>query len=117
MDKLLTNIDRSRKVACILYPSAENYDCEEVLEQMKAFAKAGECVMLWILHDKDLDESGAIKKPHYHVAFKFTNRRYISSLRKQFTKLPADVPFIDIDDFAFYVLYMLHYENGGQDEA
>lgn len=37
----------------------------------------------YILHDKDFNDKGEIKKPHYHVMLKFDNARTITSLSKE----------------------------------
>lgn len=36
-----------------------------------------------ILHDKDVDDNGQIKKSHYHVILKFPQARYVSAIAKE----------------------------------
>lgn len=53
---------QDRKFELVLYPDSNSYDCMEVIEKAKKFFS------LWafILHDKDIDDDGVIKKAHYH---------------------------------------------------
>lgn len=46
----------------ILYPDAENYDCQEVLKRLPLVFQS----YAYILHDKDSDSQGVLKKPHFH---------------------------------------------------
>lgn len=46
----------------VLYPDAENYDCQEVLKRLSFVFQS----FAYILHDKDSDSQGVLKKPHYH---------------------------------------------------
>lgn len=36
----------------------------------------------YILHDRDIDADGQLKKPHYHVLLEFVNPRSVSSVAK-----------------------------------
>lgn len=36
-----------------------------------------------ILHDKDIDNYGEIKKPHYHIVIRFKNAKWSSSLAEE----------------------------------
>lgn len=55
--------EQCRRFCGILYPDAENYDCDHVLESIKSYFDD----WAFILHDKDVvDESGELKKAHYH---------------------------------------------------
>lgn len=46
----------------ILYPDAENYNCDEVLDRIKSFFSE----WAYIVHDSDVNERGELKKPHIH---------------------------------------------------
>lgn len=46
----------------VLYPDASNYNCDDVLERLKAFFPQ----FAYIVHDMDVDENGELKKPHIH---------------------------------------------------
>ena len=52
-----------RSYCGILYPDAENYNCDDVLETIRNYFDK----WAYVLHDKDvLPETGEQKKPHYH---------------------------------------------------
>ena len=46
----------------VLYPDATNYNCDEVLERLKALFPQ----FAYIVHDMDVDDNGELKKPHIH---------------------------------------------------
>lgn len=46
----------------VLYPDATNYNCDEVLERLKAFFPQ----FAYIVHDMDVTDGGELKKPHIH---------------------------------------------------
>ena len=46
----------------VLYPDANNYNCDEVLERLNAFFPQ----LAYIVHDMDVDDNGELKKPHIH---------------------------------------------------
>ena len=51
-----------RKFELVLYPDSTSYDCQTVLSKACAYFNE----WAYILHDKDLDENGQPKKPHFH---------------------------------------------------
>ena len=46
----------------VLYPDAENYNFEAVLARLKALFP----MLAYVIHDKDTDENGELKKLHVH---------------------------------------------------
>lgn len=46
----------------VLYPDATNYNCDAVLERLKALFPQ----FAYIVHDMDVDDNGVLKKPHIH---------------------------------------------------
>lgn len=53
---------QSRNFLGVLYPDSTSYDCEKVLSRLEdTFADYA-----YVLHDKDVDENGELKKPHIH---------------------------------------------------
>lgn len=59
-----------RKFCGVLYPDAENYVCDDVLETIRNYFDK----WAYILHDKDImPESGELKKPHYHWVASLNN--------------------------------------------
>ncbi len=68
---------RYRSFMTILYPEDETHEC--ALQYIEEFYSE----YAYILHDKDIDEKGEIKKPHYHVIIKVKNAMTISALAKE----------------------------------
>ena len=67
---------RSRTIALLLYP--ENEEHKKALELIKAnYDHIG------ILHDKDFDENGVVKKPHYHIIVRCKNAVWNTALCKE----------------------------------
>lgn len=46
----------------VLYPDAQNYNFEAVLARLKALFP----MLAYVIHDKDVDENGELKKLHVH---------------------------------------------------
>lgn len=74
---------QDRKFTCILYPDATNYaqTCQEILDYRLTCGFFSE--WFYILHDKDLNDDGTLKKPHYHVVVTKSNPSTIKIISKQ----------------------------------
>lgn len=57
-----------------------------------------------ILHDKDIDEKGELKQPHYHLYLKFINARTCQSIIKQFEGAHVEIPINETQS----IKYLLH---------
>lgn len=64
---------------------------------------------IYILHDKDFDENGVIKKEHYHVILRFPNQRNISTLAKKLNI--GENNFYEIKSFTGQLRYLIHYDD------
>lgn len=53
---------QDRKFWGILYPDSTTYNCSAVIEIIQSYFTE----WAWILHDKDLEPDGTLKKPHIH---------------------------------------------------
>lgn len=75
-------MERSRTFTFVFYPDEKNFldIMEEVINQDTAF----------ILHDKDINDDGKLKKPHYHVVVKFKDAKTCTSVAKIFHLLNSD---------------------------
>lgn len=51
-----------RKWELVLYPDAENYNCQEVILKAQSFFES----WAYVLHDCDITDDGTPKKSHYH---------------------------------------------------
>lgn len=67
---------RARTFCLVLYEEDETH--RKAIEKIK---KSYDYAM--ILHDKDTDENGAIKKEHYHIVIQFKNAKWNSSLAEE----------------------------------
>lgn len=91
----------------VLYPDSETYDCEKVLERIKDFFE----LSCWCLHDKDTDENGELKKPHYH----WVGQRSACTLDFVATSLELSPNSIEYcRKFKRSVRYLIHADNLGK---
>lgn len=85
----------------ILYPDAENYNCDEVLDRLKSFFPD----WAYIVHDSDVNEEGELKKPHIH----WVGRRSACTL--DFVASSLKIPENDIEfcrKFKRSIRYLVH---------
>lgn len=67
---------KDRKYQGVLYPDSESYCCDDVLNILKSTFPE----FAYILHDKDVDENGELKKPHIHWVGRLKAARYLAAL-------------------------------------
>ncbi len=67
---------KDRKFQGVLYPDSESYCCDDVLNILKSTFPE----FAYILHDKDTDENGELKKPHIHWVGRLKAARYLAAL-------------------------------------
>ena len=85
----------------VLYPDAENYNCDAVLERLKFFFPE----WAYIVHDMDVNENGELKKPHIH----WVARRSACTL--EFVATSLEIPENDIEycrKFKRSIRYLVH---------
>lgn len=91
---------RDRKFSLLLYPEDSTHmDALELIK--KSYDHA------FILHDKDTDENGELKKPHYHVLIRWTgNVRWNTSVA---TELGITTNYIQkVKNFDRALEYLIH---------
>lgn len=91
----------SRSFLGVLYPDAENYSCDVVLERLKSFFPE----WAYIVHDMDVNENGELKKPHIH----WVGQRSACSL--EFVSTSLEIPANDIEycrKFKRSIRYLVH---------
>lgn len=90
-----------RSFAGTLYPDSESYDCEHLL----SIIRSKFIDWAYILHDKDTDESGVLKKPHIHWVGRATPR--CLSVVAGFLGLPENNIEV-VKNFDNTVCYLIH---------
>lgn len=55
---------------------------------IRAIENLGKCEYAYILHDKDKDEKGILKKPHFHIVINMENATSVFTIAKKFDILP-----------------------------
>lgn len=94
---------RVRTIGLILYPENDNHRLalDYIIHNFENY--------IYILHDRDFNENGEIKKSHYHVILHFDNARTIKTLAKK----------INVEENLFYHIkslngqlrYLIHYDD------
>lgn len=90
-----------RSFAGTLYPDSESYDCETLLSTIRSkFID-----WAYILHDKDVNENGELKKTHIHWVGRATPR--CLSVVSNFLGLPENDIEV-VKNFDNMVMYLIH---------
>ena len=90
-----------RSFAGTLYPDSESYDCEKLLSTIRSkFID-----WAYILHDKDVNENGELKKSHIHWVGRATPR--CLSVVSNFLGLPENDIEV-VKNFDNMVMYLIH---------
>lgn len=92
---------KSRKHCLLLYPEDSSHmSAISYIEQNYSYA--------YILHDKDINqETGEIKKPHYHVIISFNSAKWRSALSKE---LNISENYIqNCNNYEKALEYLIHY--------
>lgn len=90
-----------RSFAGTLYPDSESYDCEQLL----SIIRSKFIDWAYILHDKDVDDNGELKKSHIHWVGRATPR--CLSVVSNFLGLPENDIEI-VKNFDNMVQYLIH---------
>jgi hypothetical protein len=85
----------------LLYPEDSTH--VEALEKIKAYEYA------LILHDKDLDKDGNVKKPHYHVVLSLKNAQWCTAIAKELGITPNYIQQIRNEESALE--YLIHFND------
>lgn len=104
--------EQSRRFCGILYPDADNYDCDYVLETIKSYFDE----WAYILHDKDVvEESGELKKAHYHWVGGLKNPVQISTVINRLEVPGQSIEYVrkrgGKDNWKGAVRYLVHDAN------
>ena len=94
---------RSRKFQILAYPESS----PNLITTLKEFGWD----FVAILHDKDKNKDGSIKKPHWHVYLSFINACYNTSICKQLS-LPGNfVRKMELTNEIKFLAYLTHYQS------
>ena len=92
----------NRYFVAVIYPDDKNYN-RYIDNIMKYYTE-----VTYILHDKDTDENGELKKPHTHILFKVgKNPRNIKSIAEE-SEIP--IQYIEGCNKDNMLLYFIHYK-------
>lgn len=72
---------KSKYFCCILYPDSTTYDTDNVI---KALAEEHLTFAVSPLHDRDIEDNGTAKKPHFHLLVAFSSATTLSNIRGWF---------------------------------
>lgn len=98
------NNKRFRTIGLILYPENQNHKLalDYIIHNFENY--------IYILHDRDIkDDTGEIKKEHYHILLHFSNARTIKSLSKKINV--EENLFYQIKSFTGQLRYLIHYDD------
>lgn len=88
-----------RKCCFVLYTDSDDYDYSKVLCDI-----VNNYEFAYILHDKDLDDNGELKKSHCHVMVNFKTPRKESFIKNRFCVKHIE----SVSSEKSYLEYMLH---------
>ena len=92
---------RSRNWTCTLYPESQ----QSVIDLIPTFTEH----YAYIIHDRDTDENGILKKAHCHVILHFDCPRTAGGLAKQMSILPNALS--PVKDNRAMFRYLIHLDN------
>ena len=73
--------NKSKYFCCILYPESTTYDVDKIIKSL-----ANELLTFAVspLHDRDIDENGTPKKPHFHLLVAYSSATTLSNIKGWF---------------------------------
>lgn len=98
----MSKSERSTHWATILYPESCNLDYEKILKALKIPCAISP------LHDRDvIEETGEIKKPHYHLVLSYSSLKSRKQAEADF-ELLGGVGVERVRDIRAYTRYLIH---------
>lgn len=95
----------SRIFLGILYPDSESYDCQKVLSRLEdTFSD-----FAYIIHDKDVNEEGEIKKAHIHWCGKKSSPAPLSTISNALGVEANSIKFCR--NWKLSLRYLIHADN------
>lgn len=81
MNNIRNPPSKSKYFCAMLYPDSATYDTDYVI---KALAQENLTFAVSPIHDRDVDEDGALKKRHYHLLLAYSSATTLSNIRGWF---------------------------------
>ena len=72
---------KSKYFCCILYPDSSTYDVDKVI---KSLAEEHLTFAVSPIHDRDIEDDGALKKGHYHLLLAYSSATTLNNMRAWF---------------------------------
>lgn len=70
--------NKSKYFCCILWPDSKTYDTDNLI---KALAEEHLTFALSPIHDRDVEDEGALKKAHYHLLLAYSSATTLNNIR------------------------------------
>ena len=108
---------------CVVFMKEEKRRLYEIIGYKEYFSdlmhnvmKLEKCRYYWSYHDKDKNDDGTLKEPHYHILIYFDNARTLSSLMKNLDfykkeKIKYYKKGSDDGRLDYRVRYLIHYKS------
>jgi len=86
-----------------------DFPIEEIKTKVKLICRN----YYFVMHDKDIDDFGEPKKPHWHLLFTFSNSRDLTTVKNYFTEFPMllDNSFEKISSVFGAKKYLCHFDH------
>ena len=72
---------QARKFSGTFYVDSETYSADDVIQTIQEYFDE----WAWIVHDKDVDENGELKKPHVHWIGSIANPVPLTTISNRLT--------------------------------
>ncbi len=95
---------RTRNFACVVYPESAPEDWLDILSEMKIPAFVSP------FHDLDVNPTGEVKKPHYHVMVMFEGKKSTEQVLEIFDQI-GGVGCEQVNSIRSYARYLCHLDN------
>jgi hypothetical protein len=100
----------------VLYPDNERH--KEVIDELwlDNEANPNRSDFVGILHDRDFNEVGELKKPHYHIIFSYDNTTTLGQMCSRFPNIETSL-FTKKDNRKQALLYLTHQSSNAKAEG
>lgn len=101
----MARAQRSLYWATLIYP--ESGSTENIKEYL---SNRGVCFFLSPLHNKDVNDDGTPKKPHYHLLLKFASLKSSNQIQSLLVDFTMVLPIV-VSNLKQYARYLIHADN------